>query len=104
MFSAEYTGYAGAHRRHRRSTSYTFGPHHARDGEYIYYLLDNRVVRQDPERIPAQVPATPAWVIADLMLSAQRGQPLRPAEQALVNRPFQSASLQWLQRALDDLK
>lgn len=104
MFSAEYTGYTGVHRRHRSSTSYTFGPHHTRDGEYIYYTLDNRIIRQDPQRIPAKVPTTPAWVIADLMLSAKRGQPLRPAEQALVNRHFESKSLQWLQRVLDDLK
>lgn len=105
MFSSEYGGYAGEHTKNRQDTSYTFGAHHLRDaGGYIHYTLDSRVVQQDPARIPARLPSAPAWVIGDLMLSAHRGQPLTPAETALVDRKFDSASLQWLQRTLSDLE
>lgn len=103
MFSSEYSGYAGSHSKNRSSTSYTFGPHHKRDGTYIHYTLDNRIVKHDPAKIEAHQADTPAWVIADLMLSAHRGQPLRPAEQTLIRGPFHSPSLQWLQRTLNDL-
>ncbi len=103
MFSSEYTGYHGEHTVNRSDTSYTFGPHHARQGNYIMYALDTRVVQQDPQTVPAYVSSAPAWVIADLMLSAHRGQPLTAAEQRLTAGPFQCESLQWLQRALGDL-
>ena len=103
MFSSEYEGYQGEHTVNHSDTSYTFGPHHARRGKYIMYALDTRVVRQDPQTMPAYVSSAPAWVIADLMLSAHRGQPLTAAEQALTAGPFVGESLQWLQRALVDL-
>jgi len=103
MFSREYTGYTGAHSLNKTATSYTFGPHQTREGGYVYYSLDHRVVHQDPAQIEAFHGNTPAWVIADLMLSAHRGQPLTAAEQELTRGPFASESLTWLQRTLKDL-
>lgn len=101
MFSQEFVGHsAGEHTNDRTSTSYTFGPHHTRQGNYIHYTLDNRVVDTDPSKIPVVLEATPAWVIADLMLSAHRGQPLSEAEQVLCAGPFESPGLQWLQKSL----
>ena len=38
----------------------------------------------------------PAWVIADLILSKYRGQPLSEYEEALISQPFQSEGLTWL--------
>jgi|TARA_B110001452_G_scaffold267339_1_gene276838 hypothetical protein len=101
MFGQEFQGHSPVeHTNNRSSTSYTFGPHHERSGEYIYYTLDNRIVQQDPERIPVVQEGTPAWVIADLMLCAHRGQPLSEAERQLCAGPHQSPSLIWLQKSL----
>ena len=101
MFSQEFVGHSSAeHTNERSSTSYTFGPHHARQGDYIFYTLDSRVVATDPDKIPVVFEATPAWVVADLMLSAHRGQPLTEAEQLLCAGPLQSPGLQWLQKSL----
>lgn len=103
MFCREYEGYNGQRTTFENTTSYTFGPHHKRDGDYIYYTLDGRVVAQASDKIPAHVSETPAWVLADLMLSRHRGQPLTAAETLLIERPFQCESLRWLQHALNDL-
>ena len=101
MFSQEFEGHLPVeHTNERTSTSYTFGPYHLRNGEYIYYTLDNRIVHADPEKIPVVFEPTPAWVIADLMLSAHRGQPLRPAEQRLCEHGATTSGLQWLQNSL----
>ena len=100
MFSQEFNGHWSQHTNESSSTSYTFGPHHTRQGEYVYYTLDNRVVTTDPCQIPTVLDATPAWVVADLMLSAHRGQPLTEAEQLLCTPPFESPGLQWLQNSL----
>ena len=101
MFSQEFKGFSPVeHTNNHDATSYTFGPHHERSGEYIYYKLDNRIIKQDPKRIPVLQEATPAWVIADLMLCAHRGQPLTEAEQLLCAGPHKSPSLLWLQKSL----
>jgi len=101
MFSQEFKGHSpGAHKNEYSSTSYTFGPHHERQGDYIFYSLDSRVVAADPDKIPVVFESTPAWVVADLMLSAHRGQPLTEAEQLLCVGPFESPGLQWLQKSL----
>jgi hypothetical protein len=101
MFSREFEGHSLVeHTNERSSTSYTFGPHHLRNGEYIYYTLDNRIVHADPEKIPVVFEPTPAWVIADLMLSAHRGQPLTAAEQRLCEHGATTPGLQWLQKSL----
>ena len=44
MFSQEFNGHSpGEHTNEYSSTSYTFGPHHKRQGDYIFYALDNFV-------------------------------------------------------------
>jgi len=103
MFSQE-SGYqlSVEHTNEDSCTSYTFGPHHERTGDYIYYSLDHRTVYQDPARIPIVQEGTPAWVIADLMLSKHRGQPLSEAELRLCAGPHQSPLLRWLQNSLGE--
>ena len=103
MFCREYEGHSGTRTTFENTTSYTFGPHHKHDADYIYYALDGRIVDQDPSKIPAHASETPAWVLADLMLSRYHGQPLTLAEQRLIDRPFRCASLQWLQQTLTDM-
>ena len=100
MFSQEFVRHSSkGHTNEYSATSYTFGPHHTRQGEYIFYPLDSRVVRVDPQKIPVVFEPTPAWVIADLMLSAHRGQPLTKAEQLLCAN-CQTPALKWLQKSL----
>lgn len=102
MFSEEFPGHcSGGHTNERSCTSYTFGPHHGRTGNYIYYTIDNRVVKQDPKKIPVEQESTPAWVIADLMLSAHRGQPLTESERLLCAN-CTTPGLVWLQKSLLD--
>tara|TARA_B110001450_G_scaffold240000_1_gene248341 strand:+ start:343 stop:663 length:321 start_codon:yes stop_codon:yes gene_type:complete len=101
MFSQEFKGHSpGAHKNEHSSTSYTFGPHHKRQGDYIFYSLDSRVVTADPDKIPVVFESTPAWVVADLMLSAHRGQPLTEAEKVLCSANVMSPGLHWLQKSL----
>lgn len=103
MFSSDFVGHSGEHTNNTTSTSYCFGAHTTRNGEYIFYELDEQVVLQDPKKIPIIPSSTPAWVLADLMLSAYRGQPLREYEELLLSQPFQSPGLIWLENSLCQL-
>lgn len=80
--------------------SYTFGPHSTHDGERIFFVKDERIVEQDPNCIEIKPEATPAWVIADYMLSKSRGEPLTEYEEMLISQPFESEGLRWLREYL----
>ena len=80
--------------------SYMFGPHSTRDGDRIFFMGDNRTVEQDPNGIEIKPEATPAWVIADYMLSKSRGEPLTEYENMLISQPFESEGLRWLREYL----
>ena len=97
MFSSDFSGKSlGKHTRKLKKMSYMFGPHCTREGERIYFTGDRRTVEQDPKRIEIKPHATPAWVIADYMLSKSRGEPLTEYEEMLISQPFKSEGLRWL--------
>jgi len=97
MFSSDFLGRIQPAWRQVKQMSYTFGPHTS--GEKVYYTGDNRVV--DSTTVPSLQPhSTPAWVVADYMLSKNRGEPLTAYEELIISQPFESESLRWLQEYL----
>tara|TARA_B110000285_G_scaffold157237_1_gene175417 strand:- start:1816 stop:2130 length:315 start_codon:yes stop_codon:yes gene_type:complete len=101
MFSSDFSGKSlGKHIRKINKMSYMFGPHSTRDGDRIYFTGDRRIVEQDPTGIEIKPHATPAWVIADYMLSKSRGEPLTDYEEMLISQSFESEGLRWLRQYL----
>jgi len=97
MFSSDFSGKSlGEHTRKINKMSYMFGSHSKREGDRIYFTGDRRIVEQDPTCIEIKPHATPAWVIADYMLSKSRGEPLTEYEEMLISQPFDSEGLRWL--------
>jgi hypothetical protein len=97
MFSADFSGRMQPDMRRVKQMSYTFGPHTT--GAKVYYAGDNRVV--ESTSVPALQPhSTPAWVVADYMLSKSRGDPLTAYEEVIISQPFESENLRWLQEYL----
>lgn len=97
MFSADFSGRVQPTWRQVHQMSYTFGPHTT--GEKVYYTGDVRVVDSTTVR-SFQPHSTPAWVVADYMLSKSRGEPLTAYEELIISQPFQSENLRWLQEYL----
>ena len=86
-------------RVYKKGMSYAYGPHVQGIPEtntWVYYEGDRRVFTEAPAIKKEALQATPAWVIADLILSKYRGQPLSEYEEALISQPFQSEGLTWL--------
>jgi len=79
-----------------------FGSHSTRDSDCIYFTGDRRVVNQDPSCIEIKPHPTPAWVIADYMLSKSRGEQLTEYEEMLISQPFESEGLRWLRQYLHE--
>ena len=93
-------------RVYKKGMSYTYGPHVQGIPEtnpWVYYEGDRRVFTEAPVAQQKLAP-TPAWVIADLIWSKHRGQPLSEYEEALISQPFHSEGLQWLTYACKEFK
>lgn len=86
------------HTRKQSDMSYTFGPHTRREGAYVLYGGDARVVKQDPNTIPVTTRDTPRWLIADWIIAEADGQPISPQARAFLNSSSQSIGLQWLRQ------
>ena len=82
--------------------SYMFGPHSTRNGDRIYFTGDRRIVEQNPQCLEIKPHTTPAWVIADYLLSKSRGEPLTEYEEMLISQPFESEGLRWLRQYLKE--
>lgn len=90
------------HTRKKNDMSYTFGPHTRRKGAYVVYAGDGRVVKQDPDAIPAPLHATPRWLIADWIIADSEGQPLSAQARAFLRSNALSHGLQWLHQYCQD--
>ena len=93
-------------RVYKKGMSYAYGPHVQGIPEtnpWVYYEGDRRVFTEAPVA-QQKIAPTPAWVIADLMLSKHRGQPLTEYEEALISQPFESPGLVWLKACLEGFK
>lgn len=104
MFSSDFDNRSLGNAEYKiNKMSYMFGSHSKCNRERIYYTGDRRVVDQDPSSIEIKPHSTPAWVIADYMLSKSRGEPLTEYEEMLISQPFESEGLRWLREYLREI-